>query len=68
MEYVRRRKLRVQESLDDLHAHANLVSLRSRRGDICETTLDRLIAQYRMTRPSTHRRHTYACKSLIGCW
>lgn len=68
MEYVRRRKLRVQESLDDLHAHANLVSLPGRRSDICGTTVDRLIAQHRMTRPSTHRHHACACKPLIGCW
>lgn len=68
MEYVRRRKLRVQESRYDLHAHANLVSLPGRRGDICGTTVDRLIAQHRMNRPSPHRHHACACTPLIGSW
>ena len=68
MAYVPRRKLRGQESLDDLHADTNLVSLPGRPRNMCGTTVDRLIAQYRMARSSTYRHHTYACKTLMGYW
>ncbi len=68
MEYVRRRKLRGPESLDELHANTNLVRLPGRRGELCGTIVDRLFAQSRMTRPRRYSHHAYPFTALIGCW